>query len=143
MFKSSKKAFTLLELIVVVVILGILALVAVPSFTSVIGGARDATVEQSARSVAVNANSKAMLNDGADSGVTTVVNIQKAALESGFTLAVANVADAKGYRLTNTNEGVQLSLEKNGKEEIVCIERNNPDVGQPKRAIVRATVGAC
>jgi prepilin-type N-terminal cleavage/methylation domain-containing protein len=62
--RLSKKAFTLLELIVVVVVLGILAALAIPSFSTVKQSAADKIAVQSAESVVRNARSLAAF-DGA------------------------------------------------------------------------------
>ena len=61
---GSKKAFTLLELIVVVVVLGILAALAIPSFSTVKQSAADKIAVQSAESVVRNAKALAAF-DGA------------------------------------------------------------------------------
>ena len=60
MFRTNRrKAFTLLELIVVVVVLGILAALAIPSFSTVKQSAADKIAIQSAESVLRNAKALA------------------------------------------------------------------------------------
>lgn len=55
MLTRTRKAFTLLELIVVIVILGILALIAIPTFASVINKSHVATANETAGSVSRDA----------------------------------------------------------------------------------------
>ena len=77
MLNRTRKAFTLLELIVVVVVLGILALIAVPTFRSVIDSSAGSVAEQSAGSVARNANAIAAF----DGGPTTITHLTTAQSE--------------------------------------------------------------
>ena len=67
----TRQAFTILELIVVIVILGILALLAIPTFNAVIGRAKDSNVHSAAASFdrnvrALAAFDQAAPNRGAD-----------------------------------------------------------------------------
>ena len=64
MLARSKKAFTLLELIVVIVVLGILAALAVPSFTTVKDTAADKVAYQNAESIARAAEAAAAFGGG-------------------------------------------------------------------------------
>ena len=62
MLSRSKKAFTLLELIVVIVVLGILAALAIPSFTTVKQKAADKVAFNSAASIYRAASAAAAFN---------------------------------------------------------------------------------
>ena len=62
MLARSKKAFTLLELIVVIVVLGILAALAIPSFTTVKQKAADKVAFNSAASIYRAASAAAAFN---------------------------------------------------------------------------------
>lgn len=56
MLKRARRGFTLLELIVVLVVLGIIALIAIPTFTNIIRGSAQRTAETTAESIVRNAN---------------------------------------------------------------------------------------
>ena len=91
MLNRTRKAFTLLELIVVVVVLGILALIAVPTFRSVIDSSAQSVAEQSAGTIARNANAIAAFDGGATTGngVTSHLGIAQGEYTgSGVTVTV-------------------------------------------------------
>ena len=68
MLNRTKKAFTLLELIVVLLVLGILAAIAVPTFATVKQNAAERTFQTSAEAIARNATAiAASTNDGNNS----------------------------------------------------------------------------
>lgn len=62
--RARKKGFTLLELIVVLVILGIIAAIAIPTFTNIIRGSAQKTALTTAQAIARSANGIAALEDG-------------------------------------------------------------------------------
>jgi len=127
MMNRSKKAFTLLELIVVVVVLGILALVAVPSFKGVIDNTRGSVAEQTARSIARDANALAAFNTGAATNETSNANIDAATAE-------ANLLEADGWTVdTAEANGADITLAKNGETTTYCI---SVTAGSPDRATV-------
>ena len=93
MLSRSRKAFTLLELIVVIVILGILAALAIPTFASVIKKSKISTAVAAAESVGRNAIAIAAFYPEA-SGVTST-DIRAAAAETGPATTLADTSDDK------------------------------------------------
>jgi len=85
---KNQKGFTLIELVVVIVVLGILAAVAVPKFVDLQGDARDAAV----KGVAGNLSSASALNYAAK--VTNKLNTTDTS--GGCTDAVANLLVSGG-----------------------------------------------
>lgn len=132
MMNRTKKAFTLLELIVVVVVLGILALVAVPSFTGVINNSRGSVAENTAASIARDANALAAFNSGSGANETNDGNIDAAVAEVGLDTADGWAVD------TSSTAGAQIALSKNGATDTYCI---SVTAGTPDRATVAS--GTC
>ena len=70
-FSSGRRGFTLIELLVVVVIIGILASVALPSFVGAQDKARNASVQSNARTFQMALEQYATEHNGAFPGVAT------------------------------------------------------------------------
>ena len=81
MSTRNKKAFTLLELIVVLVILGILAALAIPTFNRVQQNSAASVASATAKSLVRDANALAAQNVGASAGITYAANIYTAYTE--------------------------------------------------------------
>jgi len=77
----NKKAFTLLELIVVLVILGILAALAIPSFNKVQQNSAASVASSTAKSLARDANALGAQNASTSAGLTATANIYTAYTE--------------------------------------------------------------
>jgi prepilin-type N-terminal cleavage/methylation domain-containing protein len=112
MQKRMFKAFTLLELIVVVIVLGILALVAVPAFSGVINNSTGSVVENTAKAVARDANALAAFNSGAGANLTSDANIVDAIEELSVGLDTAGGVDSDGWSKNTSTKSV--TLDKNG-----------------------------
>jgi len=122
----TRKAFTLLELIVVVVVLGILALIAVPSFAGVINGTRGSVAENTAKTIARDANALATFNTGAATNETSQANIDAA-------LAEATLSTTDGWVTSSSTAGAEIALTKNGATSTYCV---SVTAGTPDRATV-------
>jgi type IV pilus assembly protein PilA len=68
---SNESGFTLIELLVVILIIGILAAIAIPSFLNQKGKANDASAKELARTAQTTAETIATENSGSYANVTT------------------------------------------------------------------------
>jgi MSHA pilin protein MshA len=95
MLNRTKKAFTLLELIVVLLVLGILAAIAVPTFATVKENAAERTFQATADAIARNAAAIAASSNDGDNDVSGA-DITAAAGEAGVTIASGVLSDTVG-----------------------------------------------
>jgi type IV pilus assembly protein PilA len=136
--RKDEDAFTLIELMVVVLILGILMAIAVPTFLGAQGKAKDASAKSDLRNGLTAAKTIAADNGGLfySTGTTNIVAADLTAAEPGITFSTAtdssvgvftgtNGADitlvrgtkssaTKVYAITSTSGGVVTSCSANG-----------------------------
>ncbi|MEG0314650.1 MAG: type II secretion system protein [Erysipelotrichaceae bacterium] len=106
-----KKGFTLIELIIVIAILGVLALIIVPSFMDYIGGAHDAKDEENGR-IYFTATQKAMADSIVD-GKNFVTDAQLAVIRGEYELEGLQPK----YKMIDGDKGVSaIWYKKDGKE---------------------------
>lgn len=120
MLVKAKKAFTLVELIVVVVILGIIAALAIATFATVREEAASSVALQTAEGIARNANAIAAFDgDGTNASH----------LATSYTEAIG-VAPA-----SPTDEGQTVTISANGETGLACVDVYND--------VAVASEGAC
>ncbi len=104
---ASESGFTLIELLVVILIIGILAAIAIPSFLNQKGKANDASAKELARTAQTTAETIATDNNGSYASVTpTKLNEVEPTIPiaAGNNNAYISAAEgsASGYKVTAT-----------------------------------------
>ncbi len=128
---ADEGGFTLIELLVVILIIGILAAIAIPSFLNQKSKAYDASAKELARTAETTAETYATDHEGGYVGISIA---QLENYESGLKKCpasgpptseaclktVAEVGSGKGYSVTTkaVNSGDEFTIEKNASGEI-------------------------
>src|SRR5919109_4266690 len=113
---GSESGFTLVELLVVMLILGILAAIAIPSFFNQRDKAKDAEAKSAVRTAQTSMETYATDHNGQYTGAdpAALVNIEQTLSEVGARLTVPTAA-ADNYKVTvdSTNAGHSFSITRN------------------------------
>jgi type IV pilus assembly protein PilA len=102
---EAEQGFTLIELLVVILIIGILAAIAIPSFINQRSKAQDASTKSAARTAQTAIETYATDNNGDWTGATeTKLNaIEPTIALSGNNAVVVDSASSTGYKLHSTS----------------------------------------
>jgi len=107
---EDEKGFTLIELLVVILIIGILAAIAIPTFLNQKSKANDSAAESLARNAATAAETYATTNNGGYSGVNaSILNSIEPNLNTVSTNGQAYLASATGNSTSYTVVAVSPS----------------------------------
>jgi type IV pilus assembly protein PilA len=108
--------FTLIELLVVMLILGILAAIAIPSFFNQRDKAKDASTKEGVRTAQTAIESYATDNEGSYTGATEEGLVAIESTLSDQDLTVTPNEDGDGYTITSTNAdtGNAFSIQRFG-----------------------------
>ena len=113
---KKQQGFTLIELVVVIVILGILAVTAAPKFINLQADARTATLEgvkASMQSAATLVHSKALIagNELLDNGETVFVTVNGERTEINFGYPLANYTTANANNPGDWSDLIEVSAD--------------------------------
>src|SRR5665213_1927522 len=123
--KNDERGFTLIELLVVILIIGILAAIAIPSFLNQKNKGYDAAAKEMARTAETTAETYATDHEGNYSGLTTTIlheyeiSIVTSATTSGAYISALKVG-ANEYEVTAQaqNTGDEFTIKRTPTAEI-------------------------
>jgi prepilin-type N-terminal cleavage/methylation domain-containing protein len=125
LFRSKgEDGFTIAELLIVIVVLGILAAIAIPSYTGLQKRARIAALESSGRAIALGLEMyKAFEGDGKYPEIDfTDEDVVKAYIEN-YAEIIAIIGTASTYELSNDNLSYTMHLTHSQDENAkICVE---------------------
>jgi type IV pilus assembly protein PilA len=122
---GSESGFTLVELLVVMLILGLLAAIAIPAFFNQRDKAKDADAKESVRTAQTAIETYSTDNDGSylNADEDALIAIEPTLADApGGTLAVSNLADNTFTVAVTSNTGTEFSITRNsnGTTDLLC-----------------------
>jgi len=126
-----EEGFTLVELLVVMLIIGILAAIAIPSFFAQRDKARDADAKSAARTAQTALETYATENNGSYVGATTARLQTIESTLTGQTITLADLAD-KAYSVTvdsDTGNTFTIARAADGQTSLTCTTAENGGCG--------------